>query len=114
MRNLKPLRIKAKKTQKDVAGYLGIERSTYAKYESGTSEPTFDTLQRLAALYEVSVDYLMGSNPIYSPVSEEDIKVAFWGGDKSLSEEDKDAMWADVKKFAAFIAEKKKQEKCNE
>lgn len=39
------------------------------------------------------------------------MKAAFWGGDKDLSQEDLDAMWADVKNFAAFVAEKKKREK---
>ena len=36
---------------------------------------------------------------------------AFWGGDQDLTEEDKKAMWADVKNFAAFVAQQKKQEK---
>lgn len=46
-----------------------------------------------------------------SPASEDTIKAAFWGGDKDLSAEDMDAMWADVKNFAAFVAQRKKQEK---
>ena len=36
---------------------------------------------------------------------------AFWGGDKDLSPEDMDAMWQDVENFAAFVAQKKKEEK---
>nr|WP_325302263.1 hypothetical protein [uncultured Dysosmobacter sp.] len=44
-------------------------------------------------------------------ISEDDIKAAFWGGDKDLSQEDQDAMWGDVKRFAAFLAQQKKQEK---
>jgi len=46
-----------------------------------------------------------------APASEQQLKAAFWGGDKDLSQEDLDAMWADVKNFAAFVAEKKKREK---
>ena len=110
MRNLKSYRQRAKKTQKEIADYLGIERSTYAKYESGASEPTFDTLRRLADLYGASIDELMGF-PSSPPVEEDTMKAAFWGGDKDLSQEDLDAMWADVKNFAAFVAEKKKREK---
>ena len=44
-------------------------------------------------------------------ISEDDLKAAFWGGDKDLSQEDLDAMWSDVKRFAAFIAQQKRQEK---
>lgn len=40
---------------------MGVERSTYSKYESGASEPTFETLQKLSELFGVSVDFLMGA-----------------------------------------------------
>lgn len=49
-----------KLTQQDVADWLGIDRSTYGKYEQGTSEPTFDTLHKLADFFGVSMEYLMG------------------------------------------------------
>ena len=57
---MKDYRLRAKKTQKEVADFLGIERSTYAKYENGSSEPTFDTLRRLAEYFGASSDELMG------------------------------------------------------
>jgi hypothetical protein len=47
-------------------------------------------------------------------ISVDDIKAAFWGGDKDLSKEDLDAMWNDVKNFADFVAQKKKLENQNE
>ena len=53
-----------KLTQQDVAEWLGIERSTYGKYEQGNSEPTFDTLCKLAEFFSVSVEYLMGRTDI--------------------------------------------------
>lgn len=49
-----------KLTQQDVADWLGIDRSTYGKYEQGSSEPTFDTLHKLADFFGVSMEYLMG------------------------------------------------------
>lgn len=49
-----------KLTQKDVALFLGVDRSTYNKYETGDSEPNFDTICRLADFFDVSVEYLMG------------------------------------------------------
>ena len=60
MNRLKELRVSKKLLQKDIAELLGVERTTYVKYESGVSEPNINTLLRLADYYEVSVDYLLG------------------------------------------------------
>lgn len=60
MLRLKELRLSAKKTQKELAALLGVDRTTYTKYETGASEPTFETLSRLASYYQVSIEYLMG------------------------------------------------------
>ncbi len=116
MRNLKEYRTHMGKTQKNVADFLGIERSTYAKYENGSSEPTFDTLKRLSEYFGASVDELMGSSecaPSSPRLDADALKAAFWGGEKDLTQEDLDAMWNDVERFAAFLAEKKRQEKHN-
>lgn len=48
-------------TQMQIADLLGIKRSTYAYYETCTSEPDMDTLVRLAALFHTSVDFLVGN-----------------------------------------------------
>lgn len=107
--------MRAKKTQKQVADFLGIERSTYAKYENGSSEPTFETLRRLAEYFGTSSDELMGFEKLTSPplLDKEALKAAFWGGEKDLSQEELNDMWNDVERFAAFLAEKKRQEKKN-
>ena len=57
--------------QKDVAQRLGIDRTTYAKYESGASEPNHETLLKLSELFDVSADYLLGRelSPNVSPAS---------------------------------------------
>lgn len=60
MKHLKELRLKKKLLQKDVADYLGVNRTTYVKYETGASQPDNDTLSRLADFFGVSVDYLLG------------------------------------------------------
>lgn len=74
MEQLKVLRKKAKLTQAEIASQLGVDRSTYAKYENGQSEPNFEIMQRLSSLFGVSVDFLIGStsqpgkNGIWIPV----------------------------------------------
>lgn len=60
MERLKQLRTNLGLTQLDVSRLLGVERSTYVKYERGNSDPPTATLVRLADYFAVSVDYLIG------------------------------------------------------
>lgn len=57
---LKRLREDKKLSQQQLADRLNINRSTYARYELGQTQPDYETLQRLADFYGVSVDYLFG------------------------------------------------------
>ena len=61
---LKFLRECRQLSQRQVAASLHIERSTYASYETGRSEPSLQNLKRLAALYQVSTDFLLDPTPI--------------------------------------------------
>lgn len=61
MEQLKVLRKKAAMTQAEIAMRIGVDRSTYAKYENGQSEPNFEMTQKLASLFGVTVDFLIGS-----------------------------------------------------
>lgn len=68
---LKELRISMKKTQKEVADFLGVDRTTYVKYENGNTEPNLDNIKRLAEYFNVTTDYLLGkSEPPASESSE--------------------------------------------
>jgi len=64
---LKQLRIEKNLSQKDVANAIGVDRTTYTKYETGKSQPDFVTMQKLAEFYSVSVDYLLGRTKIRNP-----------------------------------------------
>ena len=57
---LKELRKNANLKQEDVAQYLNVKQQTYSKYEKGLSEPDYENLIKLAELFKVSVDYLLG------------------------------------------------------
>ena len=66
--NLIKLRKSKGFTQQQVASELGIDRTTYTKYETGVSEPGFEMLIRLSQLLDVSLDELFGG-PVTEPLS---------------------------------------------
>lgn len=43
-----------------MAEKLGITQPSYIRYENGTSEPKLETLVKIADIFDVSVDYLLG------------------------------------------------------
>lgn len=47
-------------TQKDFASLIGVGQTTVANYESGIRVPDTDKLDKIADLFEVTVDYLLG------------------------------------------------------
>jgi transcriptional regulator with XRE-family HTH domain len=56
---LKLLRKAKKLTQDELADKLKLTKSAISKFETGNSSPSFDTLKKVASLYNVSVDYLL-------------------------------------------------------
>lgn len=50
-------------TQKTVAEYLHISQPSYIRYENGSAEPSYENLVKLADLFDVSIDYLLGRIP---------------------------------------------------
>ncbi len=67
MNRLKELRRKNNCRQADIAGVLGVGRSTYTKYEAGAIQLNPDALRRLARYYGVSADYILGCGEESSP-----------------------------------------------
>ena len=49
-----------KMTQIEVANYLKISQPSYIRYENGSAEPSYDNLVKIADLFDVSIDYLLG------------------------------------------------------
>ena len=47
-------------TQREVAIYCDITEKAYQNYELMTREPKLEILVRIAQLYQVSIDYLVG------------------------------------------------------
>ncbi len=59
---MKELRIENKMKQTEVAKALGLSITGYCGYEYGNRDPQTATLVKLAQLYHVSADYLLGIN----------------------------------------------------
>ena len=58
---LKELRKKHNMTQKKLADKLNITEGSISKYESNTASPPFDTLLSIAAIFNISMDELCGT-----------------------------------------------------
>ncbi len=58
---LRKLRKNAKLSQQQLAIILGIERSTYSYYELNKSNPPISILIKIAMIYGVTVDELIGN-----------------------------------------------------
>ncbi|MBQ7887322.1 MAG: helix-turn-helix transcriptional regulator [Clostridia bacterium] len=61
MNRIKECRINSNLSQKYVAVALGVAGPSVSNWESGKTLPTPDNLCRLASLFGVTVDYLLGN-----------------------------------------------------
>ena len=86
---------------------IGLNRSAVAKWKNG-GKPNGSTAAKLAEYFGVTTDYLLGQSEESAPaekkrvVTDEEIKFALFGGDGEIT----DAMYDEVKQFAAFIKQR--------
>ena len=59
-RRIRELREDTDKTQRDVASYLNMQLTVYQRYERGEREIPLWAAIKLADLYHVTLDYLVG------------------------------------------------------
>lgn len=57
---LKTLRMNAHLTQLQVAQRIGVSKAMISSYELSTRYPSYEILIKLASLFRVSADYLLG------------------------------------------------------
>ena len=75
--NIKVVRENRGLTQQECADLFGVKLRAWQTYEQGVSEPKFETLCKIADVFCVTTDYLLGRDPAPNPFS-----------DLNLSEED--------------------------
>ncbi len=51
-------------TQREMAERLGISQPSYIRYEQGTAEPSQENLVKIADIFDVSIDYLLGRDDL--------------------------------------------------
>lgn len=57
---LKRLRKSNNLSQQELTDRLKINRSTYARYETSSTQPDYDTLNKLADFFGVTTDFILG------------------------------------------------------
>ena len=57
---IKELRTEQKMTQSDLAERLGVTKSSISSYENGSRLPSYDILLKIARIFKVSTDILLG------------------------------------------------------
>ncbi len=59
---LKELRTQHGMSQKNLANLIGLSDKTISAYESGRNDPDLETLKKIAKIFGVSVDYILGAS----------------------------------------------------
>ena len=62
--NIKLLREKNGLTQKDCADRFNVTLRAWQTYEQGVSEPKYELLCKIADMFDVSLDYLLGRTTV--------------------------------------------------
>lgn len=94
---------------------LGMSRSFMTELRKGRAKSIkLETAQKIAEYFNVSVSYLLGQEAEKAPaesgkrsVSDDEIKFALWGDCEDIGDDDLE----DVKRYAAFVRERKKDRK---
>lgn len=96
---LKQARKECKLTQQQIADLLGVDRSTYAYYELGVSNPSLENILALAGIFKVDIEWLLGAekseDTFHSPDSELSLM-------RAVKEKDMSALSKDERRLVAL------------
>lgn len=98
-------------TQRQLADRLGVSNTSVSNWEKDLSRPDADLIQALCAALNLQPNDFYGAEGKSSgeprAVSDDDIKFALFGGDGEIT----DAMYDEVRRFAAFIKQREAEKK---
>lgn len=95
----------AKLTQRQLAQQLGVSNTSVSNWEKNLSKPDADMIQKLCGILRLQPnDFYAAEEPAgkRQAVTDEDIKFALFGGSGEIT----DAMYDEVKRFAAFLKQR--------
>lgn len=98
-------------TQEYTADLIGVARPTYTAYENGTKLPPMDTLSKLADIFDVDTDYLLGRTSIKK---KPESNMSFFGGPEKYTPDEIEEMEAALERYRAMkrrAAEQAEKEK---
>lgn len=107
---LKALRKEKKLTQVKLGEMLNYSYTAIANYESGRNQPSISDLKKIASIFNVSMDYLLGVNDIRYPYVIDDETATFneFRRYYTLLEEDSKA---DLLLYMEFLVERQNRMK---
>ena len=70
---LKELRIKNDMQQNQLSELVNLKPSAISKYENGSTQPSIDMLIKLADIFNVSLDYIVGKSSIPNPYTTDNV-----------------------------------------
>jgi transcriptional regulator with XRE-family HTH domain len=106
-KRLRELRKKRSMTQEQLASYLQTAKSTISQYENDINEPDLRTLIRIADLFEVTLDELVGREQPYKTADDRNA-----GGllkEEGLTEEETDYLRDSLTIYRKWISGKKRE-----
>jgi transcriptional regulator with XRE-family HTH domain len=68
------LREKNAFTQEELSSKLGISRAALSHYETSRREPDYNTINKIASFFNVSIDYLLGRTDKSDSVLDQDVR----------------------------------------
>lgn len=99
---------------KKAAEEMGLSNSITTKWKKTGATPSGETLEKVASYFGVTTDYLLGKEENKKAPAgdgkrsaDDELKFALWGDCEDMDDSDLD----DVKRYAAFIRERKKAKK---
>lgn len=97
---LKALRKEAGLTQKEIAQQIQVGQNSYSNWENGNRKPTAEITSKLAHLFNVSTEYLLGKTDNKNPEDElSDVEILYRRNSKNMTPEQKEIFKKELLEF---------------
>jgi len=106
---LRQARNKKMLTQSQVAQLIGIDYTTISKYENDRSQPDNETVQELASLYDITIDWLFTGGSAGEKLGNNEICID--GEREELTEEEAKHLKDSLEMFRLLQAKRIKEKK---